>query len=73
MTSHSDSSNSVTRGESDANWTWMQSRVDQLCEDGLSQWLDGELAELEAHFADLVTNRSSLKSLRSDSQSPSPK
>jgi hypothetical protein len=50
---------------SQANWLWMQERCSQLTSAApFGAWLDCQLVDLEADYADLITARSRSRDLR---------
>jgi hypothetical protein len=56
MTGHSDSTGACPAEEPKPDWNWLSSRVTTTAE--LDEWIAGDLAILEAKFAEFITVRS---------------
>ncbi|MCA9132147.1 MAG: hypothetical protein KDA45_03300 [Planctomycetales bacterium] len=64
MMNYSDSAGAMPADEAKPNWNWLQRRVDPASSEMFDAWVDCQLAELEASFAEYMTDRSRSRAQR---------
>ncbi len=67
MTNEADNFSGLPQTTSEnPSWKWLSDRIPSAAADRLSQWVGKELEELEAQFAEFVTERSLKRDLRNE-------
>ena len=67
MTSHSGHNKFASSRHPEANWQWLQDRLNTLAQaEQLGEWMTTDLLELEEDFVALITVRSRARSLSAE-------